>query len=440
VQEAAWLAAAWRLSRLTVVAGVRTADAPGLAGFAAAGWSVRRVDAGDPGDVAAAISAAQRSQRPTLIACIRAGRPAPAGAACSEEGIQAWREAGGRRSGVRRAWLKRLARHGSRQDFENAAAGRLPQGWHSAFFESGPLLPPGETAISTSCSLRLAMSRLAAVVPEVMRLPSDGCAKATGAQPELLSGCGAEGPLAQGLSAAATGLALHGGVLPVVEHRLAEADGLSAGMRAAAASGLRTLTVLIEPNTARPEGGQHASLRAIRNLTVFRPADASEALECAELALRRTTGPTVLLASDAPVKLLAERPSRTRCAKGGYVLAEALSRRATLIASGPELHLALAAHRMLADADTPVAVVSLPSWDVFARQELAWQETVLGDAPRIGLEAGSGLGWERWLGPDGLLIGLGHSEGIAWDASWPHASAVRLVHLITRHLGRRYPV
>jgi transketolase len=444
VQEAAQLASAWRLNRLTALTGVASADAPGLAGFTAAGWSVRRVGSGDPSDIAAAISAAQRSQRPTLIACIRAGQQklgGPANTPAHDDGIQAWRAAGRRSAGVRRAWLKRLARHGSRQDFETAASGRLPHGWYTAFSEGGALLPPGQATVSTSWTLRRAIVRLAASVPEVTRLPADAYAKAPGALAEPLSNREAEGALAQGLSAAATGLALHGGVVTVLKHKLADSDLAAAGLRAAAVSGLRTLTLLIEPDTVCPAGGQLASLRAMRNLSIFRPADASEALECADLALRRTTGPTVLLASDAAVPLLADRPSRTRCAKGGYVLAEAAApRAATLIASGPELHLALAARTLLADGGTPVAVISLPSWDVFARQEQTWQEAVLGDAPRIGLEAGSGFGWARWLGHDGLFIGLDLLEGIAWNAARPHASADRLVRLILRHLGLRCPV
>jgi len=444
VQEAAQLATAWRLSRLTALTGVARADAPGLAGFTAAGWSVRRVGAGDAAGVAAALSAAQRSQRPTLIACIRAGQQSPGAAAnapAHDDGIQAWRAAGKRSAGVRRAWLKRLARHGSRQDFDNATAGRLPHGWYAAFSEAGALLPPGQAAVSTSWTLRRAIVRLAGSVPEVTRLPADACAKAPGALPEPLLNREAEGAFTQGLSAAATGLALHGGIVPVLKHMLADSDLAAAGLRAAALSGLRTLTLLIEPDTACAAGSQLASLRAMHNLCVFRPADASEALECADLALRRTTGPTVLLASDAPAKLLAERPSRTRCAKGGYVLAEAAApRAATLIASGPELHLALAARSLLADAGMPVAVVSLPCWDVFARQDHAWQEAVLGDAPRIGLEAGSSFGWERWLGHEGLFIGLDLMEGLAWNAARPHASVDRLVRLILRHLGLRSTV
>jgi len=443
VQEAAQLAAAWRLNRLTAIAGVTAGDAPGLTAFTAAGWSVRRVDAGAPADVAAAISAAQRSQRPTLIACIRTGQQKPGGLAYTptdHDGSEAWRVAGKRSAGVRRAWLKRLARHGSRQDFENAAAGRLPHGWYTALFEGGALLPPGQPEISTSWTLRRAIVRLAASVPEVIRLPADAHAKAAGAVSEALSGREAEGVLAEGLSAAAAGLALHGGVVPVLKHKLAESDLAAGGLRAAAQSGLRMLTLLIEPDIACQTGGQHAQLRAMRNLCVFRPADASEALECADLALRRTAGPTVLLASDAPAPLLADRPSRTRCAKGGYVLAEAAApRAATLIASGPELHLALAARSLLKEAGTPVAVVSLPCWDIFARQEHPWQEAVLGDAPRIGLEAGTGFGWERWLGHEGLFIGLDDIEGLAWTAARPHASADRLVRLILRHLGLPHP-
>jgi transketolase len=444
VYEAACLAGAWRLSRLAVLAGVASTDVPGLAGFTAAGWSVRRIDASNPADVAAAISAAQRSQRPTLIACIHTGQqmpPYPCEADPLEDSTQAWRATGKRSAGVRRAWLKRLARHGSRQDFDNAAAGRLPHGWYGAFFDFGPLLLPGQAMLSTGWTLRRAFGRLAAGVPEVARLPADAATKSVGARPDTATGQDVEGALVQGLSAAAAGLALHGGVAPVLTHPVAATDHLLAGLRTAALAGLRTLMLLVEPDTPCPAGGQLAGLRSMRNLCVFRPADASEALECAELALRRTIGPTVLLISDAPAPLLAERPSRTRCAKGGYVLAETFAlRAATLIASGPEVHFALGVRKQLNAAGVAVAVVSLPCWDLFDRQEPALQRAVLGDAPRIGLEAGNGFGWQRWLGPDGVFIGLDPLEGLAWDATRPHALTEQVVQLVLKHLGRRCSV
>jgi len=444
-QEAAWLAGTWRLGRLTVIAAVPTEDAAGLAGFAAAGWSVRRIDGGAAGEVAAGISAALRAQRPTLLACLPPHAPTicdiNGGLLTIKESANTWAATGKRSAGVRRAWLKRLARHGSRQDFESAAAGRLPHGWYSAFFEPGPLLPPGQQTVSTSWTIRRAIIRLGAAMPELARLPADAGARQAAQPADIQMLHDPAAGLAQGMSGIAAGLALHGGVVPVCKHGLGDAGYVAASLSAAASSALRTVTLLVEPMPPSAAGCERAGLQAMRNLTVFRPADASEALECAELALRRGTGPSVLLVSEAPVPLLAERPSRTRCAKGGYVLAEpSFPRAATLIASGPELHLALAASRILAAEGTPLAVVSLPCWSFFARQEPAWHAAVLGAAPRVGLEAGSGFGWESWLGPKGLFIGLDQMEGIGWDAARPVAAAQRIAELIMRHLDPRVSV
>ena len=268
-------------------------------------------------------------------------------------------------------------------------------------------------------------------MPELARLPADAVARHP-PQP-------ADAPPVR--DPAAAGLALHGGVVPVSKHGLDEAGCVAAALNAAATSSLRTVTLLVEPATPCPSGGQRAGLRAMRNLAVFRPADASEALECAELALRRGTGPSVLLVSEAAVAPLADRPSRTRCAKGGYVLAETDGpRMATLIASGPELHLVLAASRILAAESVKVAVVSLPCWGLFSRQEPAWHAAVLGNAPRVGVEAGRGFGWESWLCRNGLFIGIDQLEGLSWAVARPHAAAHRIAELVQRHLDLRVSV
>jgi transketolase len=435
MQEAAVLAGLWRLGRLAVIVSVPEADTPGLAGFAAAGWSVRRVPAGEAGDVAAAISAALRSQKPTLIACLPStDPPLPHARAEGGEAAQAWANTGRRNAGMRRAWLKRLARHTSRLDFEAAISGRLPPGWHRALFEAGPLLPPGQTSISTAETLRLAWTRLAGSLPDLTSLPGSSGWKQPGAQTEFCHARAQAGCLAQGIGAAMAGMALHGGFLPVAAHCLSDLDHLWPGLRAAASSGLHFVECLVEPAGPAP-AGHRASLRAMPNLLLFRPADASEALECAELALRRGTGPSVLLLSEHPVPLLAERPARTRCAKGGYILQEPAAPRAvTLVASGPELHVAIKARMLLAARAIPAAVVSMPCWAYFSRQDPQWQQAVLGDAPIVALEAGSGFGWERWLGPYGLFIG---ADPLAYetDTSASTLCAHRVADLVLRHLG-----
>jgi transketolase len=108
--------------------------------------------------------------------------------------------------------------------------------------------------------------------------------------------------------------------------------------------------------------------------------------------------------------------SENRCARGGYLLAEAEGvRRATLIATGSEVAIAMTARERLAAEGVAVAVVSLPCWELFSQQDNTYRASVLGGAPRVGIEAAGGFGWERWLGSDGVFIGM-----IGFGASAPY--------------------
>jgi transketolase len=395
-QEAAAAAAALRLGRLTVLAGFPE-SAPFPAAFASH-WTVRRAAADDEAALHAAMSAAMRSHKPTLIACI--GRPSSAGLGAPRPAVTA--AIGGRGTGVRRAWLRRLARHTAREEFERTMAARLPPGWHGVFSEPWPWLPAGQAEIAPRAACRQALTRLSNLVPELACLPADQ------------TGGTASFPWqnhVQALACALVGMAGHGGVLPIGQMALSSTAHLGTALRAAAQGGLRTVYLVAEPATPCPTAGHRAALRAMRNVFVFRPADVSETLECAELALRRVHGPSVLLLSEVPCAPLADRPTRTRCVRGGFLLRTPVKRRdVTLIASGSELALALATHDCLAKRGIVSAVVSLPCWELFANQEQEWRDEVLGEAPRVGIESGSGFGWERWLGAGGVFVGTGGDD------------------------------
>ncbi len=416
VQEAAWLGGAWRLGRLTVLAACGGDQPPGVAGFVAAGWAVRRADAADPAAIAAALSAALRSLKPTLILCTggleRLDAEGDAGGA--------WDAAGRRHAGVRRAWLKRLARHGSRQDFDIAVSGRLHGPWSARLSEPGPLLAPGQTAIATAAALMRVTSTLPAAMPELVMLPGSAGWTIPPAQSEPpASGRAAAGPLASGIGAVLFGVALHGGLLPIATHRIDALDALLPALRNAAAAGTRLVLILVE--SQHQASGLDAALHAIPDLQVFRPADASEALECLELAIRHTTGPSVLLASDAPRPLLADRPAKARSARGGYVAVPSPGlRAATLIGSGPDLDLLFQARLLLIRRGIRTAIVSLPCWDLFARQDAAWREDVLGEAPRIAIASGGGFGWDRWTGRGGLFLAPPDTAAALTDAVMRH--------------------
>lgn len=185
-------------------------------------------------------------------------------------------------------------------------------------------------------------------------------------------------------------------------------------LRLAALMHIRVIHVMTHDSIGVGEDGpthqpiEHlASLRAMPNLQLLRPADAMEVAECWELALRHADGPSMLVLSRQPLPPLRTDTGENRCARGGYVLAEADGpRAATLIATGSEVCFAMAARDMLAADGIKVAVVSLPCWGLFAAQDEAWRQGVLGSAPRFGIEAAASLGWDRWLGPDGVFIGM----------------------------------
>jgi transketolase len=231
-----------------------------------------------------------------------------------------------------------------------------------------------------------------------------------------------------GMAAAMNGMALHGGIIPYSGTFLVFSDYMRPAIRLAALMRQRVIHVLTHDSIGLGEDGpthqpvEHlAALRAIPNVHVFRPADAMETAECWELAVRRTDGPSLLALSRQGLPSLRGDLGENRSARGGYVLAEANGpRQATLIATGSEVAIAMEARSLLAGENIQAAVVSLPCWELFAAQDASYRESVLGTAPRVGIEAGIAMGWERWLGSDGTFIGMP-----GFGASAPEADLYR---------------
>jgi transketolase len=151
-----------------------------------------------------------------------------------------------------------------------------------------------------------------------------------------------------------------------------------------------------------------AALRAIPNLNVFRPADGVETAECWALAAASAATPSVLALTRQNVPNLRKGSlGENACAKGGYVLREANGKRAvTLIATGSEVGIAVKAADLLAAQGMGAAVVSLPSFELFRKQPSAYRQAVLGEAPRIAIEAAIEQGWREWLRSDDAFVGL----------------------------------
>jgi len=147
------------------------------------------------------------------------------------------------------------------------------------------------------------------------------------------------------------------------------------------------------------------ALRAMPNLAVYRPADGNETTAGWKYALDNTTGPTALVLSrqDLPIVTAANAPGAE---KGGYVLADGDD--AIVIATGSEVHVALQARSELAKTNIKVRVVSLPCWELFAKQDQAYRDSVLPPAQtsRVSIEAGVTFGWREYIGDRGIAIGI----------------------------------
>jgi transketolase len=461
-QEAISLAGHLKLSKLCVLWDDNSISIDGatnlstsddhLKRFAASGWATKRVDGHDPMELAAALSSAMRSSKPTLIACktiigfsapTKAGTAgahgAPLGAAEAQaakaalgwnyapfevpEGLlELWHAAGSRGATARRAWLKRLAHHPMRAEFERAIAGKLPENFHEAVAALRADIAETKPKIASRQASQKALDALVPAVPELI----GGSADLTGSNLTFVKGMGYVTPgnfagryihygiREHGMAAAMNGLALHGGIIPYSGTFFVFTDYMRPAIRLAALMRLRVIHVLTHDSIGLGEDGpthqpvEHlASLRAMPGVFMFRPADAMETAETWELAIRRADGPSLIALSRQALPCMRTDTGENRTARGGYVLAEAEgARQATLIATGSEVAIAMAARELLAAEGIAVAVVSLPCWELFSLQEESYRAGVLGGALRVGVEAGVQMGWERWLGPDGIFIGM----------------------------------
>jgi len=224
------------------------------------------------------------------------------------------------------------------------------------------------------------------------------------------------------MTAMLTGMAHHGGVIPFGATFLTFSDYMRPSIRLAALSAAHVIYVWTHDSIALGEDGpthqpveQLASLRAIPNMLLLRPADANETVEAWRIAMQHTAGPVglVLTRQKIPVLDRTTLASAAGTARGAYVLIDAdqgTPPELILIATGSEVSLALAAHRQLSGEGVRSRVVSMPSWELFEAQPVEYRHSVLPPAvgARVSVEAGSPFGWERYVGPTGAIIGVDH--------------------------------
>ena len=423
--------------------------------FAACGWDTVSIDGHDIEAVAQAIAAARRSDKPSLIACKtvigygapgKQGTAATHGAPLGEDEIAAarealgwphapfeipagiletWRAAGARGASQREAWEKRAEALGdvARARLDDPIDGDAVKAIAAAVAEVKKEFVSGAPKIATRVSSQQVLEKLVPVVPGII----GGSADLTGSNGTLtshhrdvtandFSGSYIRyGVREHGMAAAMNGMALHGGIVPYGATFLIFTDYCRPAIRLSALMGVRVIYVMTHDSIGLGEDGpthqpvEHlASLRAIHNLNVYRPADAVECAECWELALNSPDTPSILALTRQGLPTLRRQDTNDNlCAKGAYVLREAEGARdVTLLATGSEVEIAVEAADALGQDGIRAAVVSMPCWELFDTQNESYRSQVLGSAPRVGVEAAVRYGWDKWLGEQGAFVGM----------------------------------
>ena len=428
-----------------------------MARFTASGWHVQSVDGHDHDAVATAIATAKATDQPSFIACrttIGYGAPNKGGTASTHGAplgdeeiaatraalgwphdpfvvpgavLDAWRAAGGRGATERAVWDSRMADldAGTRGEFERSTNGRLPDGWQVALDDHIQRLIDEPPAWATRKASGEALAALTGAIPDLIGGSADLTGSVNTKTPDTEPVTAEDfsgryihyGVREHAMAAIMNGIALHGGFVPYAGTFLVFTDYMKGAMRLSALMEQRVIYVLTHDSIGLGEDGPThqavetlASLRALPNFNVYRPGDAVETAECWALALasEKTPSGMVLTRQGLPA-LRTEASEENRCARGAYVLAEADGgdRQATILATGSEVSVAMAARDLLQGKGVPTAVVSMPCWELFDAQDIAYRKTVLGGTgARVAVEAAVDLGWARYLGDGGAFIGM----------------------------------
>jgi len=426
--------------------------------FVAYGWHVRHVpDGNDVDAIGQAIAAAQaETARPSLIVVAthigygspKADSPSAHGEPLGAEAMAATRvklgwpaepfhvpaeaaahmqQAGARGAALQAQWEEKLAGvRASQPDvaarFTQTIAGELPAGWEDAI----PTFAPHEKGLATRAASGDTLSALGNRLGNML----GGSADLAPSNKSEIKGCGEYGTDCAccgsnvhfgvrelAMAAIVNGMALHGGVIPYGATFLVFSDYARPALRLAALMQCHSIFIFTHDSIGVGEDGpthqpvEHLmSLRAMPGFTLIRPADANETAAAWRAALERQ-GPTALVLSrqNLPVLDAEQYPIAEGAARGAYVLADSDGPcQLIILSSGAEVHLALAAQKELGEKGVACRVVSMPSWEIFAEQDQAYQDAVLPPSvkARLAVEAGVSLGWERFVGQDGKVIGL----------------------------------
>jgi transketolase len=423
--------------------------------FGACGWDVSFCDGHDPDAIAQAINGAHEAQdKPSLIACKtmigfgspnKVGTAATHGAPLGDDEITAtrealnwphssfeipeavsseWRRVGSRKGAKMEAWRKRLHNSGRKAEFERLISGTLPKDWQDPLQDFKRKHSAEKTKVATRKASQETLDVLAEVIPELAGgsadLTGSNLTKAKSQKSVTLGDFSGSyihyGVREHGMAAAMNGISLHGGFVPYGGTFLIFTDYCRPAIRLSALMKQRVIYVMTHDSIGLGEDGpthqpvEHlASLRAIPNLNVYRPCDVVETAECWAASLETSSTPSVLSLSRQGLPCLrTEHTDENLSSKGGYVLAEAETKRdVTLIATGSEVAIAMEARDQLKAEGISAAVVSMPCLDKFEEQSQDYRDQVTQpDIPVVVVEAAIEQSWGKYLGRNGKFVGM----------------------------------
>ena len=420
--------------------------------YEATGWHVVSCDGHDFADIDRALAEAVADDRPSLVACktvIGKGAPnkqgtsathgAPLGpeeiaAARTELGwehdpfvvpddiLNDWRAAGERGRSASAEWAGRLSSSEHKDEFNRRMAGELPEGDAMKNYVASLIAEPQKVA--TRKASEMALAQINPLLPETIGgsadLTGSNNTKAGGIEAFTADNYGGRyvywGIREFGMAAAMNGMALHGGVIPYGGTFLVFTDYARGAIRLSALQQTRVIYVMTHDSIGLGEDGpthqpiEHvASLRAMPNLLVLRPADVVETAEAWEIALKQKDRPSVLaLSRQGLPQVRLEDSGENMSARGAYKLKSAdAERKVCIMATGSEVHVALECAAKLEKQGIGTDVISMVCAELFDEQGDDYRNELIGrDALRVSIEAGTTFGWERYTGIAGLNIGL----------------------------------
>lgn len=458
-EEAISLAGLWKLNKLivfwdnnniTIDGTVDKSNATDqIARFKAVGWNTISIDGHNYDEISSAIEQAQKSDKPTLIACktiIGFGAPtkcgtskvhgSPLGAEELEamkqnlgwkyapfeipaEIIAAWRAAGQKSAADYKSWQSIAS---TNKEFNNYVNNKLPKDWDLALNALKDKAIQEHIKVATRKASQMCLENIVPYIPQIVGGSADLAASnltfVDGMKTITANDYNGNnimyGIREHAMGAIMNGLTLHGGVIPYGGTFFVFSDYMRPSMRLAALMKIRAIYVLTHDSIGVGEDGpthqpvEHlASYRAMPNINTFRPCDVVETAEAWQLAIESEHTPSILALSRQGVPTIRDCSQENLTAKGGYIISPAKGQNvATLIATGTEVSLAVEAQKRLQEENIFVNVVSMPCCELFDKQTAEYKSSVLGKAPRIAIEAGSVYGWERYVGDEGTIIGL----------------------------------